>query len=199
MQEAPYSVNFVMFDPDGLRMQFTVRRDTEGDHVQAVTSYVEKLKRDGWRVTEKARMPESWADVPEVARAAGEYVNKPADTQPVHRQPGQVAEKQLNIIHALGNALYGSQAVWDEKRPGLVKHFSKSRVESSKLLWVVEAAEMQKKLEERIREEYTKLVEANLHLNPFEFKNVDDLTGIDLAKALTTLRALVAGSVATGK
>ena len=189
MQEAPYSVNFVMFDPDGLRMQFTVRRDTEGDHVQAVASYVEKLKRDGWRVTERQRPPEfTMADVPEAPRAAGEFVS----SQPARRSPGQVAEKQLNIIHALGTALYGSQAAWDEKRPALVQHFSKKRVTSSKELWVAEAVEMTLKLEERVREEYAKVAEG--YPNPFELKNIDDLGGVELAKALTTLRALVNGS-----
>lgn len=187
MQEAPYSVNFVMFDPDGLRMQFTVRRDTEDDHVQAVTSYVEKLKNDGWRVSEKPRMPESWADVASVPAAHGEFVNGKSTE---HRKPGTVEEKQLNTLHALGNALYGSQKVWDEKRPGLVKHFSKDRTESSKLLWVAEATQMIGKLEERVREEYAKLSEG--WPNPFELANIDVKYGVELAQAMQELRAMLA-------
>jgi hypothetical protein len=200
--EAPYSANFFMFDPDGLKMQFTVRWDIEEGvvaehietHIKAVQSYADKLKQIGFRVnvgSEWARPEPPKSVLPEV-----DFGSNPGGTAKVtavaERKMGQVDQTQLNVINALGMALYESQELWDTKRHALVSHFTDKRTQSSKDLWVAEAVKLQAALEGKLREEYAKVAEG--YPNPFELANIDDLTGVKLAKALTTLRALVRGS-----
>lgn len=140
-----------------------------------------------------ANDPQSLDEVPELA---GGTVPAPA-AQGDHRKPGQVAQGQLNTIHALGMALYGfDKTAWDARRPGLVKAFSKSRVESSAELWVAEAAAMQAKLEEKVRGNYEQAAQDLMQagkVTPFDLSDIDELHGVELANAY---RALCAKAIA---
>jgi len=50
--EAKFSANFSLFNPDGLKVQFTVREDDQAKHFQLLQSQLDQLTRSGWRVTE---------------------------------------------------------------------------------------------------------------------------------------------------
>lgn len=146
-----------------------------------------------------ANYPQSLDEVPELA---GGTVPAPA-AQGNHRKPGQVATAQLNIIHALGMALYNfDKATWDAKRPGLSKTFSKGRTESSSELWVAEAAAMQAKLEEKVRGNYEQAAQDLMQsgkVTPFELSDIDELHGVELANAYRALCAKASAQAANQK
>ncbi len=50
--EAKFSANFSLFNPDGLKVQFTIREDDQVKHFQLLQSQLDQLSRSGWRVTE---------------------------------------------------------------------------------------------------------------------------------------------------
>jgi hypothetical protein len=52
MNESRFSINFKMFNRDGLQAQFTVRADEINDHREVVEAYIEQLYLSGWSVTE---------------------------------------------------------------------------------------------------------------------------------------------------
>jgi len=114
------------------------------------------------------------------------------DEQPAETRPGQITEAQLNTIHALGVALYGSSATWDAKRPGIVDATSSHRTKSSKELWQAEATSLITVLEKRVVAEAKRL--AKPLVGSGQIATVDEIDqsyGVELAQSLTNLRKVI--------
>lgn len=133
--------------------------------------------------------PEQAALPPEV-----EFMDAPPaeDEQADEARPGQVTKPQLNTIHALGTALYGSKAMWDAKRHAIVRVMSGKRTESSGELWQAEATQLVAELEKRVIAEAKRiakpLVDAGVMASIDE---IDQASGVELAQSLTNLRKVV--------
>lgn len=56
MTEKNYSVNFKLYNPDGLQAQFTVRADDMTEHLTNLAEYMESLSTMGWTVNEPAHL-----------------------------------------------------------------------------------------------------------------------------------------------
>lgn len=133
--------------------------------------------------------------------AEGEFMDNPpvedasVDGPPAQtngNRPGQIAQAQLNTLHALGSAAYNGE--WDAKRPALVKSATKGRTESSSELWQTEAQTLQSGIEKRVRKLYEALVEELTSgiatVDPSVFVEIDALHGVELANAYRALRAM---------
>lgn len=125
----------------------------------------------------------------------------PFDSPAPQPKLGAITEAQRNTLHALGMALYGTKAKWDEMRPGIVLGTTAQRTKSSSDLTQSEAAQLIAIIEKRIRKQYeedaSKLFEVEISVPDIA---LDTVFGVELATAYGTLRKLLKPeAVAAGK